>query len=237
MQNFVAHFKQLSIARRQFQMSANAIALYYSLLEYDNDLSWIDNFTAPNGVLEANAGLSKDALIRARNELSQKGLVAYNKGSTRQCGSYTIIDYSCVTTNPATNPATNPLPILQPLTKPNENQTKPEVDANASCAELPQSGTPRGKVAISIPLNDGSEFPIYDSQVDEWKTLFPAVAVEQQLREMKAWSDANKSKRKTKSGILRFVVAWLSKKQNQGGDNNGNTRQNDGFSPSTGFKR
>ena len=33
---------------------------------------------------------------------------------------------------------------------------------------------------------------------------------------MRGWLDANPSRRKTKSGIKRFIVNWLSKEQNKG---------------------
>lgn len=68
---------------------------------------------------------------------------------------------------------------------------------------------------ITITLNDRSEFPIAQQKVDEWQVLYPAVDVLQALRNIRAWNDANPTRRKTKSGILRHVVAWLSKEQNQ----------------------
>ena len=43
MQNFVAHFKQITIRRKQVPIGAAAVALYYTLCEYDNDLGWMDN--------------------------------------------------------------------------------------------------------------------------------------------------------------------------------------------------
>ncbi len=71
---------------------------------------------------------------------------------------------------------------------------------------------------ISLTLNDKSEYAVSDEQVEEWTKLFPAVDVIQELRKMKGWLDANPSKRKTKSGILRFVNNWLSKEQDRGGN-------------------
>lgn len=68
---------------------------------------------------------------------------------------------------------------------------------------------------ITITLNDHSEFPILQPQLDEWQSLYPAVDVLQTLRNIRAWNQANPTRRKTKSGILRHVVAWLAKEQNQ----------------------
>lgn len=70
---------------------------------------------------------------------------------------------------------------------------------------------------IYLTLNDKSEYPIPLSKVDEYKELYPAVDVEQQLRNMKGWLDANPTKRKTKRGIDRFINGWLSKEQDKGG--------------------
>ena len=71
---------------------------------------------------------------------------------------------------------------------------------------------------ISLPLNDGSSFEIFQSDIDVWSNLYPAVDVMQQLRNMAGWIDGNPSKRKTRSGIKRFVNSWLAKEQNKGGD-------------------
>jgi hypothetical protein len=69
---------------------------------------------------------------------------------------------------------------------------------------------------ITLILNDGSEYPITQNKVDEYKTFYPAVDVMQELRKMKAWCIDNATRRKTKRGILRFVNAWLSKEQDRG---------------------
>ena len=71
---------------------------------------------------------------------------------------------------------------------------------------------------ISLPLNDGSAFEIFQSDVDRWSNLYPSVDVMQQLRNMAGWIDGNPSKRKTRSGIKRFVNSWLAKEQNKGGE-------------------
>lgn len=78
-----------------------------------------------------------------------------------------------------------------------------------SCTE--QSPVP----VISLPLNDGTEYLIFENQCSEWQELFPAVDIKQQLREMRAWLIANKNRRKTSRGILRFISSWLSKEQDQ----------------------
>ena len=72
-------------------------------------------------------------------------------------------------------------------------------------------------VFISIPLKDGTFHNVYFSQVEHYKKLYPEVDVKQELRNMLGWSEANKSNRKTRTGIERFINAWLTKTQRQGG--------------------
>ena len=69
---------------------------------------------------------------------------------------------------------------------------------------------------LTLPLNDGTEYPIYPNQVSEWEALYPAVDVKQQLRNMKGWCLGNPKRKKTKSGVLRFVANWLATEQNRG---------------------
>lgn len=70
---------------------------------------------------------------------------------------------------------------------------------------------------IDLSLNDGSLFEVSDSDVQEWSKLYPAVDIKQELRKMKGWLDANPTRRKTRRGVKRFVVNWLSRTQDQGG--------------------
>jgi hypothetical protein len=77
----------------------------------------------------------------------------------------------------------------------------------------PSPASPSSPPAISLPLNDGSDFPITIQQVTEFATLYPAVDVMQELRSMRAWAITNPTKRKTKSGVMRFVNGWLAKEQ------------------------
>lgn len=82
-------------------------------------------------------------------------------------------------------------------------------------ADLDLIGDNDGEVAavVSIPLNDGTEYPVTQAMADEWALAYPAVDVLQKLREMRAWCLANKANRKTLRGVDAFIVRWLSKEQ------------------------
>ena len=69
---------------------------------------------------------------------------------------------------------------------------------------------------VQIPLNDGSQFSVTNPMVDEWLQAYPAVNVEQKLREMRAWALANPTKRKTRRGVQAFINRWLAKEQDSG---------------------
>lgn len=68
------------------------------------------------------------------------------------------------------------------------------------------------EVIITFPLKSGFR-DITQDEVNEWIKLYPKVNVMQELNNMKGWLDANPSKRKTKTGIKRFVNGWLSRAQ------------------------
>lgn len=87
-------------------------------------------------------------------------------------------------------------------------------DTEDSCAE---PGTVSAPPIISIILNDKTFFDVFPEDYNRWCELYPAVNVMQELRKMSSWSTDNPKRRKTKSGIRRFINAWLSKEQDKGG--------------------
>ncbi len=91
---------------------------------------------------------------------------------------------------------------------------KPAVERTLK--EEPKEEAPPEPVFISIILNDKSYFDIPVSKVKKWKEIYPAVDVEQELREMSDWAESNPTRRKTKKGILTFIRNWLSKEQDKG---------------------
>ncbi len=68
-----------------------------------------------------------------------------------------------------------------------------------------------------IPLipKDG-EFPVTEEMAAEFKTAYPNVLIPETLREIRAWCISNPTRRKTKTGAMRFINAWLAREQNKG---------------------
>lgn len=91
-----------------------------------------------------------------------------------------------------------------------KDKAKDNIPPSEVCGELPSSPPS----AAVLPLVDGTDFEISVEMVAELSGLYPAVDVEQQLRNMRGWLLANPKNRKTKAGIMRFVNSWLSREQN-----------------------
>ena len=102
-------------------------------------------------------------------------------------------------------------PALTPVEKP-----APEEALEPSAAETAESEVRELPVA-EIPLNDNTAYAVSRQEVEEYAVLYPAVDVQQELRNMRGWCLANPSKRKTRSGVKKFVNGWLSRAQNRGG--------------------
>lgn len=114
-------------------------------------------------------------------------------------------------------PTPTPTPIVKGSAEP-QGDSPPAGDLGS--AELLAGVEPDGPIeppVVTIPLVDGSEFPVTEPMVADWELAYPAVDVRQQLREMRAWCNANRAQRKTARGVSAFIVRWLGKEQDRGG--------------------
>lgn len=68
----------------------------------------------------------------------------------------------------------------------------------------------------NIPLNNGEDWPLRQSFAEELQRLYPNVDVAQTAKEIRGWCLANPTKRKTATGVRRFVNAWMAREQNHG---------------------
>ena len=94
-----------------------------------------------------------------------------------------------------------------------KEQNRKEQNRNNIGVEPASGGPPP---VIRLPLNDGTEYLVSQEQEQEWEQLYPAVDIKQELREMRGWLLVNKTKRKTRRGIGKFIVNWLSREQDKG---------------------
>lgn len=104
-----------------------------------------------------------------------------------------------------------------------EDEVEVEVEDEVTCAES------QSAPVLTLPLNDGSEYPISQDYVDQMQELYPSVDVMQELRSMKAWCINNPKRRKTSRGITAFIGNWLAKEQNRSTVSRGGQRQSSTF--------
>lgn len=97
-----------------------------------------------------------------------------------------------------------------------ENRTKVEIEPSCSKAELKVETEPaQADVFIKLPLINGDDYLVTKEYVKELKELYPAVDVEQALRNMRGWLDSNPRNKKTPRGIKRFITSWISREQDK----------------------
>lgn len=74
---------------------------------------------------------------------------------------------------------------------------------------------------ISLILQGGKEFVVNEKMILEFQNAYPSVEVMEELKKMRMWTLSNPSKRKTKSGAMRFINNWLNRASDDVKDNTG----------------
>ena len=64
-------------------LSTGQVSLYMALLHVCNRSNWTEWFQAPNQVLSVLTGLSRSGILKARNELKQRGLLEFRERGTK----------------------------------------------------------------------------------------------------------------------------------------------------------
>jgi hypothetical protein len=103
-----------------------------------------------------------------------------------------------------------------------------ETEVSTELVPVPEDD-PSQEVIFKLPLQSTKEHPLYHpvtvSDLDHYRDLYPAVDVEQAIRSMIGWCEANPAKRKTARGAKAFITNWLSREQNRGGTLRGRSEQ------------
>ena len=66
-----------------------------------------------------------------------------------------------------------------------------------------------------IPLIDGTEFGVTNSMIEQYRKLYLAIDVEEEIRKMVGWCLSNPRNRTTRSGVKRFMNGWFSRAQDK----------------------
>lgn len=101
-------------------------------------------------------------------------------------------------------PARAPAPAPAHTSSAEPDGSTPD-DASPTFLEFPVVGT------------DGPVWCLTEAALNEWATLFPVLDVRQEARNALAWVLANPGRRKTGSGMRKFLVGWFTRQVNQGG--------------------
>lgn len=81
--NYIAEIKAFYDLVQVKQLSQGQIALWHALMYINNKCAWIEWFSVPNIMLEINTGLSRQAIIKARNVLKMYGLIEFKTNGTK----------------------------------------------------------------------------------------------------------------------------------------------------------
>ena len=101
------------------QLSTAGIVLWHALMHIANKTGWQDNFTVAIAVLEIKTGLQKKAIINARNNLKQAGLIDFTSRTGNKSAVYKM----------------NSFVVLK------ETQTEPQKGTQTGTQTEPQKGT------------------------------------------------------------------------------------------------
>lgn len=169
--------------------------------------------------------------IRTALKLLEKLEIVTSK-STNKCTVISFVNWDRYQDEqPAPNQQTNqqltsnqPAPNQHLTTNKNERKKeniKPDTSylaqSDAGASSAPEPADEQEPPVAMIPLADGSEFPVPASLASEYAAAYPGVDVAGELAQVRAWCLSNPRKRKTKTGVRRFLNSWLDRAQNQVG--------------------
>jgi hypothetical protein len=177
--------------------------------------------------LAKKSRIGESTLYECIKELEREGWIKVKRASGKK-SSYTV-NPSRIWTPPESGPLQNPemTPPESGLTPPESGVTiRKEPSVNTTVSE-PSLFPP----VVLLPLNDKSEYPIYQHQIDRWQTLYPGVNVRQSLNEMIGWCESHPKNCKTKAGALAFITGWLQRNQNRSKSNGQPRREPFHFDP------
>jgi len=146
---------------------------------------------------------------KARQSAQKKWDIAKEKKSERMEKECERIKNGCERIkNACEQDALDMLPITHnPLPNTQENLT-PSDDGYERDKDDPKRG--------EMILKSGEMFPVYDSDITKLEQTYQTIDVVYQLKMMKAWLESNPNKRKTKTGMPKFINSWLNRAVNNG---------------------
>ena len=99
-----------------------------------------------------------------------------------------------------------------------------EMDQGDSSELLQASEPVDSTLVFELVGKDSGPWSPTLSLIDQFEKWYPSMDVDSELRKAAAWHATNPTKRKTKSGITKFLNAWLTKANDRGGINGTNNQ-------------
>ncbi len=93
----------------------------------------------------------------------------------------------------------------------NNNNVSPSKDVDTTAEVSKETST----AVIILPCLKGYQHKIFKEDIAYYHKLYPAVDIEQQLRNMLGWLESNPNNKKSANGIKSFITRWLSKEQDR----------------------
>jgi hypothetical protein len=73
---------------------------------------------------------------------------------------------------------------------------------------------PSAVVAVLPCVGQGAhDYAVTQAEIDAWAPAYPGIDVKVEVLKARAWLEANPAKRKTQSGVQRFLVSWFGRSQ------------------------
>ena len=162
-------------------------------------------------------GISKDTLGKHLKQLIEAGYIKVEQA--KENGRYSHNVYTIITTlSKCPNDSVSEKLAHEKLT-PNNNSLNKNSILNKNSVNNNMSGaiSPDNNV-IGLPTNkfntQGEEYHVSKEFYNTMAELYPNTNVLDELKRMRAWLLTNKQKRKTLSGMEKFINSWLSRQQN-----------------------
>lgn len=101
---------------------------------------------------------------------------------------------------------------------------KQEKEQKSVSSPAPMAPDEPAVLTFDVVGKGGPAWNLTQSQIDEWSELYPGLNVLGECRKALAWVNADKGRRKTSSGMARFLVGWFMRAVNSGAARTTTTR-------------
>ncbi|MCL1802219.1 MAG: helix-turn-helix domain-containing protein [Eubacteriaceae bacterium] len=183
-------------------LSSPARHVWIALLALWNRSWWAPEFTVAASELAKRAVVSRTSAWQALKELEECGAIVLGPSSKGRVKAVQMQSLNAIMLQKAaySEPAATPAPDA----KPKAEKAKPE-PAKEAAEKLGSESL------LWLPLAGGESYIVSDEYIAELQEAYPGLDVASELRQMRAWCDANPAKRKMPSKIKSFIVGWLNR--------------------------